>query len=364
MNPFSSFYYMRENKGRTALCVFMMVLGTLMFLAGNYVDSMIRTFESSFVYSDKTAKINVQTTDEDFRDFEAVIRDIDADPELEYVRYSALGFPTLPHETVLGIDVYDNCMVFNSVEDMKRVFDHLGIKADLSDCKDLSVVLTEDFAKNRGLKKGDILDKTYNANLDHAYTVDALAENEGYTMFYIFNNPGNLFRAHVFSDTLQGRALYERVNDIIGDRKVQLVQCYRDQVMPEMTIIYVIFYAMVVLVAIVLAVTINSVMTGQYLKRTYEFGVYRALGRSRREIRRKVAKEVLVMNLMAVLIGAAVIMLYTYLVNSLVYEDKGLHLLYFSGIGLLGFLLCEALILIPVILSKGRRMGKADVTGF
>ena len=154
------------------------------------------------------------------------------------------------------------------------------------------------------------------------------------------------------------------MEEIIGDRKVQLVQCYRDQVMPEMTIIYVIFYAMVVLVAVVLAVTINSVMTGQYLKRTYEFGVYRALGRSRREIRRKVAKEVLVMNFMAVLAGVVIIMLYTYLVNSLIYENKGLHLLYFSRIGLLGFLLCEILILVPVILSKGRRMGKADVTGF
>ena len=364
MNPFSSLYYMRENKGRTALCVFMMLLGTLMFLAGNYVDSMIHTFDSSFEYSDKVAKINVQTTDEDFRDFEAVIRDIEADPELEYVRYSALGFPTLEHDTVLGIDLYDNCMVFNSVEDMRKVFDHLGINADLSDCKDLSVVLTEDFAKNLGLKKGDILDKSYSVYLDYDYTVDALVENEGYTMFYIFNNPENLFRAHIFSDTLQGKALYDRVDNIIGDRKVQLVQCYRDQVMPEMTIIYVIFYAMVFLVAIVLAVTINSVMTGQYMKRTYEFGVYRALGRSRREIRRKVAKEVLVMNLLAVVTGAAIIMLYTYLINSLVYEDKGLHLLYFSRIGLLGFLLCEVLILVPVILSKGRRMGKADVTEF
>ena len=70
------------------------------------------------------------------------------------------------------------------------------------------------------------------------------------------------------------------------------------------------------------------------------------------------------MNVLAVLAGAAVILLYTYLINSLLYEGKGLHLKYFSWIGLLGFLLCELLILIPVILSKGRRMGKADVTEF
>ena len=313
---------MRENKGRSILCIFMMFLGTLMFLAGNYVDSMISSFDRSMEYFDKVAKINVQTTDEDFKDFEAVIEDIKADPELEYVRYSALGFPSLSHGTVLGFDIYDTCMVFNSVGDMKKVFDHLGISADLSGCRNMSVIMTEDYAKNRGLKQGDILDKSLSDYLDYDYTLDALVDEDGYTMFYIFENPENLFRAYIFSESMQGKELYDHVEQLIGDRKVQLVQPYRDQVMPEMTIFYVIFYAMVGLVAVVLAVTINSVMTGQYMKRTYEFGVYRALGRSRSEIRRKVAKEVLTMNFLAVLGGAAVIMLYTYLVNSLIYEKK------------------------------------------
>ena len=364
MNPFSSLYYIRENKGRAALCIFMMFLGTMMFLAGNYVDSMIRSFSRSFEYYDRVVRVNAQTTDEDFKDFEAFVEDVKVDPELDCVRYSALGFPSLSHGTVLGLDIYDTSMVFNSAEDAKKVFDHLGIRADLSGCRDRSVIMTEDLAKNLGLKCGDVLDKSYNGNLAWDFTVDSLAEDPGYGMFYIFDNPENLFRLYIFSDSLQGEELYRHVEKLAGDRKVQVLQPYRKEVMPEMTILYVIFYAMVALVAVVLAVTINSVMTGQYMKRTYEFGVYRALGRSKGEIRRKVAKEVLFMNLLAVLVGAAVILLYTYLVNALIYEEKGLHLLYFSGICLLGFLICETLILVPVILSKGRRMGKADVTGF
>ncbi len=364
MNPFSSLYYIRENKGRAAICIFMMVLGTFMFLAGNYVDSMIRCFDRSFGYYDRVVKTNAQTTDEDFQDFESVVKDVKGDPKLDCVRYSALGFPSLSHGTVLGLDLTDTCMVFNSVEDMKKVFDHLGIRADLSRCRNRSVVLTEDLAKNLGLAVGDRLDHSVNEYLDQEYTVDALVDEPGYAMFYIFENPENLFRLYIFSDSLQGKELYGYVSDLVGDRKVQVVQSYRDEVMPEMTILYVIFYAMVILVAVVLAVTINSVMTGQYMKRTYEFGVYRALGRGRGAIRCKVAKEVLSMNLIAVLLGASIIFLYTYLVNSLLYEEKGLHLRYFSGIGLLGFLICEGLILIPVILSKGRRMGRADVTEF
>ena len=364
MNPFSSLYYLRENKGRAVLCIFMMFLGTFMFLGGNYVDSMIHTYDRSFEYFDKVVKVSAQTTDEEFRDFEAFVEEVKADPQLDYVRYSALGFPSLSHGTVLGLDIYDTCMVFNSVEDMKKVFDHLGIRGDLSGCRDRSVVMTEDLAKNRGVKLGDTLDKSDSNYLETTYTVNALLDEPGYGMFYLFANPENLYRMYIFSDTLQGEELYRHVAKLAGDRKVQIVQSYRKEVMPEMTILYVIFYAMVALVAVVLAVTINSVMTGQYLKRTYEFGVYRALGRSKGEIRRKVAKEVLSMNLLAVLAGAAVTLLYTYLINSLLYEGKGLHLCYFSRIGFLGFLLCEVLILIPVILSKGRRMGKADVTEF
>lgn len=47
---------------------------------------------------------------------------------------------------------------------------------------------------------------------------------------------------------------------------------------------------------------INSVAIEQYLKRTYEFGIYKALGRSRKGVKLKVAAEVLSMNFIACLI--------------------------------------------------------------
>ena len=121
---------------------------------------------------------------------------------------------------------------------------------------------------------------------------------------------------------------------------------------------------MVGLIAVVLAVTVNSVITGQYMKRTYEFGVYRALGRSKGEIRRKVATEIIGMNIFACLIGFVVSCLFTYLINELLYIPTGRYLLYFSDLGLKGFILCDLLVVIPLVISKGRMMGKADVTEF
>ena len=163
---------------------------------------------------------------------------------------------------------------------------------------------------------------------------------------------------------MEGQELYDYVKALAGDRKVQVAESERSSVLPEFDIFYILFYAIDILIAIVLAVTINSVVTGQYLKRTYEFGIYRALGRSRKEVKAKVAAEVLSMNIIACLVGFVSIFLFTYLMNELVYQQKGMYLLYSSQIGFIGFIICDILIIIPLILSKGRLMSKADVTEF
>ena len=151
---------------------------------------------------------------------------------------------------------------------------------------------------------------------------------------------------------------------LFRSRKVQVSAPERDEVLPQFYVFYVLFYVIDILIAVVLAVTINSVVTGQYLKRTYEFGVYRALGRSGKEVKAKVAAEVLSMNVIACLMGFAATFLFTYLINELLYKQKGLYLLYSSKIGFIGFLICDVLIALPLIMSKGRLMGKADVTEF
>ncbi|MBE5933960.1 MAG: FtsX-like permease family protein, partial [Lachnospiraceae bacterium] len=106
------------------------------------------------------------------------------------------------------------------------------------------------------------------------------------------------------------------------------------------------------------------VVTGQYMKRIYEFGVYRALGRSKREVKTKVAAEIIGMNVMACAIGIGISSIFTYLINELLYIPTGRYLLYFSDLGIKGFLLCDLLVVIPLVLSKGRMMCKADVTEF
>lgn len=56
-NPFLAFYYMKENKGRTFLCIFMMVLATFMFLAGNYIHSELYNYVKTLA-GDKRVQIS------------------------------------------------------------------------------------------------------------------------------------------------------------------------------------------------------------------------------------------------------------------------------------------------------------------
>lgn len=364
IKPFSACYYMKENRGRAVLCIFMMFMATLMFLAGNYIHSTIYTFENEFEYSDKLVIVGLQTTDEEFKDFADFTKAVEEDDKLEFVMSSGRGFGGLRHGTILHLDMGGWSYAFNSVQDMQKVFAHLGIEGDFSKCKHRSIIISRDFAKSRGIKLGDKIDKSIDENIDGEYTVDAILDDGSFCTFFIYEDDENLGRLYIYSDSMEGEELYDYVKELAGDRKVQVSESERNSVLPQFDIFYILFYLIDILIAVVLAVTINSVVTGQYLKRTYEFGIYRALGRSRKEVKEKVTAEVLSMNFIACLVGFAAVFLFTYLMNELVYQQKGMYLIYSSKIGVIGFIICDLLIVIPLIWSKGRLMSKADVTEF
>lgn len=364
IKPFSAFYYVKENRGRSMLCIFMMFLAVAMFLAGNYINSTIYTFEEEFEYSDKLVTVNIQGSDEDYRDFAKFTKALEDDDKLKFVKSSAYGFSGMPHGTVLNLEMGGWSYVFNSVQDMKKVFKHIGVEGDFSKCKHKSMIISKEFAKNKGIKKGDIVGHSFDKVLDDDYTVDAITDDGSFCTFYIYEDNESLGRLYIYSDTMEGEELYDYVKKLAGDKKVQVEEPERNFILPQFYVYCMLFYVIDILIAIVLAITINAVVTGQYLKRTYEFGIYKALGKSRKEIKKKVAAEVLSMNFIACIVGFASVLLFTYLINELVYKQRGLQLLYSSEIGFTGFVICDILIVVLLILSKGRLMSKADVTKF
>ena len=246
---------------------------------------------------------------------------------------------------------------------MKTAFDLWGIDVDVSKLENRSIVISSALARNKGLKAGDKLDRTVDDALDDTYTLGAVFEGNSFATFYLVESENDA-RTYVYSDELTGQDLHDYILNLIGDRKVKLSNFSSEFVNRQLAPLYLIFTVGAFLLSVILAVTVNSVVNGQYIRRTYEFGVYRALGISRKRVFRKCAAELLLMDAIAIVIGAAVCFLTTFLLNELYYIPGGRFLPYFSWLGVLCFVISNLTVLLPMILSKGRRMGKADVTEF
>ena len=364
MKPFSATYYLRNNKGRAALVIFMLFLTVLMFIAGNYLASNDWYWEKNIEYDEKIASVGCLPTDEDSRDFHAVLEDIRRDPKLKMMEYTGYGFGGLSWICTIGIEMGSSSFIFKSKADMEAAFKRLGLEIDLSKIRDGSMVISEAMAKNHGLKLGDTVDATVDKGLNGTYTLDALLDNDCFTTFYLVEDETNLARAYVYSEEMEGDALYGYIRELIGSRMVKLNEQSKYSVKRSLAPLKVILIAGAFLLSVILAVTVNSVVNGQYQKRVYEFAVYRALGISKKGIFGKCAKELLLMDGIAILTGSAVHFLTTFLLNELYYRPNGRFLPYVSWLGLTCFLIANLTVMIPMLISKGRRMGKADVTEF
>ena len=363
MKPMSAFYYVKENKGRAGIVIFLLFFTTLLFLAGNYIDSSYYYWKRAMEYSDRVATVSAISSDEDQKDFYAFREKLKRDESLIVYDISGYGYSGLPWICTMGFEMGSTSMIFNSVEDMKDCFERLGIKADLSDMKNGSVCLSSALARQYGLKKGDKVDPSVYKNINGSYRVGAILEDDSYMLFYV-EHTDTPFRMHVMSKELSGQALRDYLIKLRGESKVHIDQPMSVGIEEQFAPFKLIFGAGIVLLSLALAVVVNAVITGQYVARTYEFGVYRAIGLTKREIYGKCAREIFAMDLLAILFGAAIIFLFLFLANELYYIPAGKFLPYYSNMGLYAFLASNALVIVPTIFLKGHSMSKADVTEF
>ncbi|MBQ2100822.1 MAG: ABC transporter permease [Lachnospiraceae bacterium] len=363
MKPMSAFYYVKENKGRAGIVMFLLFFTTLLYLAGNYIDSNYYYWKRAMEYSDRVATVSAISSDEEQKDFYAFREKLKSDESLIVYDVSGYGYSGLPWICTMGFEMGSTSMIFDSVEDMKDCFERLGIKADLSDMKNGNVCLSSALARQYGLKKGDVVDASVYKNITGRRKIGAIIEDDSYVLFYV-EHTDTPFRMHVMSKDLSGQALRDKLAELRGDFKVHIDQPMSVGIEEQFAPFKLIFGAGIVLLSLVLAVVVNSVITGQYIARTYEFGVYRAIGLTKREIYGKCAREILAMDLLAILFGAVVIFLFLFLINELYYIPAGRFLPYYSNIGLYAFLASNALVILPTILLKGRSMSRADVTEF
>lgn len=361
--PLSAFYYIKENRSRGAVLVVLLFLTTLFYLAGNYIDSVGYYWEKAVDYDDRICLVGALSADEDQRDYKEFIKLLEEDDSLIVMPRSGRGFSGLEWKCTMGFEMGSYSFAFNSPEDMKTAFDRLGIEADLSDTGDRCVVMSSALARQYGLEAGSVLDSSVNGSIPGSYRVSALTEDDSYVLFYVHEDT-NLTRANIMSDTLSGDELRRYLEEKRGDLRVFIPECLRDTIAAQLDPFFRIFIFTMFVLSVIHATTINAVLAGHFIKRRYEFGIYRAMGMPRKDVFKKVASEICLADLIAVLCGAVFNLLLTFMLNELVYIPAGEYLPYFSTAGLSGFILSNLTVVIPVILIRSSSMCRADVTDF
>ena len=364
MGPLSAFYYIKENKGRAALLILLFLCTVFLFTAGNYIKSMRYFWSKNEEYDAKICMIEAAPEDEEFSDYTSYLEELKADEKLIVLERSAGGFPGLNWKCTMGVEMGNASMVFNSAGDLQQAFDFLGIDCDLSDVGDRSVVMSTALATQYGLQIGDKVDYSVYEELDGTYTLAALTEDNSYTVFYVVRDDERLLRANVFSREMSGRELRAYLEEKAAGRKVKVSGLLTDRLTEQFAAFNYMFLLCILILSVIHAVTVNTVLTGHFSKRTYEFGIYRALGMTRGRIFRKCGSEIVTMDVIGIATGAVLTMLYTFLMNELYYIPQGKYLPYFSRLGLIAFALSNVLVVIPSVIAGGRSMVRADVTEF
>ena len=363
MNPYSALYYIKENKGRSLLIAAMFFLTTLLLLGGNYIQSNYYYWEGIIDLSEKVVEVEASVSDEGYSEYYALLDKLAEDPDITIMLHSGYAAPSLDWTCTMGFSMGGYATRFNTPDDMREAFRILGYHGDFSGLREGSIVMSDAMAKNHGFQIGDIIDERH--GLSRAYTLDAIIEEDVYCVLYVENAPEEaLMRAHVLSERLSTSELMERVRSTCEGSKCKIQKSWREGLDRQFEPINLIFYLALLLLSLVLAVSVNSVISGHYNKRMYEFGIYRAIGRTKRDVRRKVASEIVITDLVTVVIGIGVVELIVFLLNELYYKPGGRYLPYWSKIGVIGMIVSNLCVLLPTVVLRGRAMCKADGTEF
>lgn len=360
LRPFSALYFIRENKTRCVLLMFMIFLGFGDYLGGLYVTNPLDSWECYLQYSDEMVIVNPAMTDEDLSDFAAFTEELEANNQVTILRLGETeGFQWF---TIMGFESGFASLTFCSVEDFRTYCEHFGIQCDFESLGNGSLILSDKLARNRGLEIGDKVNRDTNETVYvyGDYTVTAFTQEDGYLQYYINEEIGDSLRLLILGNGISGTELYDLAYGIHDSHPVSIYEI-RELITDQLETFDTIYLFVILLLSVILAVTINAAFVGMYQRRNFEFAVYRAIGMGKGAIVRKLLGEFLWMDVLALVLGGGVVFLGLYLFNNLVLYPDGKYLRYFHPTALTGLVVCNVMVILPLILTRCRQLLRADI---
>lgn len=343
--------------------IFIFVLTYVIYIGGLYVTNIQSTFEYSKQRLDKFAEIQPAGTSVDMETFErAKLKCMENDGLLviEQANNSQLYVGSVMGGLKNGYPMY----AFNSVEDFKSYCEYMDISCDFDKLKEGSAIMSELFAANRGIETGDAVKAVEEDDeiLYGTFTLDAITDEKGYSFYTIGGEDYNMnyLLLPIGMDLeefvrLQKELEKEYAVKVINGAAVE------EEIYSQLSSLNDIYFFVVIFMAVVMAVTINAVFVGMYQKREPEFALYQAIGIGRKRIRRKLISEIIVMDIIGMVIGGIVCFTGLYLINSLYLNPQGKSLFYYHPISIVCMLICNVVVLIPLIFTRSKQMMRADI---
>lgn len=360
MKPFSPLYFIKENASRCIALMLMIFLSFGCYLGGLYVTNPLDNWKVPFSYYETMRTSGPSGLDTDYSQYEAFRQEMEQHPDILVLE---LGRDhEFPWTTVMGFEIGTFSLTFRSVEDFKTYCDFFDIDCDFTGLTSGSLILSERLAKNKGLELGDVVDKDYYKQVYSTFTVDALTTEEGYCQYYIDDKPVDYPTLLLLPKDISTEEFLDIYTEARERNSVSIINgALKEVIHREFESFNLIYTFIVILLAVILAVTINAAFVGMYQRRNFEFAVYRAIGISKKRIVGKIVGELVCLDLVTLTAGGGIFFLALYLFNNLVLYPAGKYLNYFHPLALLGLVLCNVTILVPLIVTRCRQLLKADI---
>ena len=361
MKPFSAWYYIRENKQRSILLIAMIFLSFGVYIGGLYVTNASDNWEYHFNTQHKFVWVHSNTTDD--IQYNKFIEQIKADNIVTIIDCESKN--GMHWENIMGFESGQCAYTFSSVDDFKHFCELMEIECDYTKLKGGSMIMSERFALNKGLDIGDKVDKDVEWNIFDEYTLDVTTKEDGYTLYFIENNAEQYRGAVLIGNDIEGDELYKYVysvqSKLESPKDVFVYKGVEKDIEDQFAIFDLIYTFIVILFSIMLAITINAAFVGMYQHREFEFSVYRAIGISKISIVKKIACELLLIDMISLLVGTVLMLIGLYLLNNLVLYQVGMYLRYFNKMAFAYMFLCNMIIIVPLIITRCRQMLKMDI---
>lgn len=358
LRPFSPLYFIRENKARCFLLMFMIFLGFGCYLGGLYMSNPSDNWERYFQYCDEMVNVRPAADDEDLSEFHAFLEELDQSGKVIILQLGIQeGFMW---QSIMGFEAGWATTTFLSVEDFRTFCEYHGIQCDFDGLGDKSLIISDMLARNMGLKMGDQVSRETHENVYSRYTVREITQEDGYFQYYINRDADKYHGRLILGKGISGQELHDLVRFIGEEYHISLYEV-KEEITSQFAIFNSIYLFIVLLLSIILAVTINAAFVGMYQKRNYEFAVYCAIGIGRGAIVKKLVEELLWMDLFALVLGGGVSFLGLYLFNNLVLYPSGKYLRYFHPMALVGLALCNVMVILPLTVTRCRQLLRADI---